>query len=134
MFIIYNIQLIFIILIILIIYIILQVRADLGIADHIWQDKRIAIAQTVDNLDDQFRPAMRAGWLKYFRNAYPEGAETAQIAVGGDTLVLDDWVNPSLLETGIPCDGAGDWHDLWNEYQPKHHFCFCHNGYNEENN
>ena len=28
-----------------------------------WQDKRTAIAQTVDALGDQFRPAMRAGWL-----------------------------------------------------------------------
>ncbi len=66
----------------LIIFIIFQVRADLGIADHVWQDKRAAIAHTV------VRPAMRAGWLKYIRNAYPEGAEKAQIAVGGDTMVI----------------------------------------------
>ena len=39
---------------------------------------------------DGFRPAMRAGWLKYIRNAYPEGAEKAQIAVGGDTMVIPD--------------------------------------------
>ena len=56
-----------IILIILIIPIILQVRLDLGIADHVWQDKRTAIAQSVDALSDQFKPAMRAGWMKYIR-------------------------------------------------------------------
>jgi hypothetical protein len=31
----------------------------------VWQDKRAAIAKTVDDLGDQFRPAMRAGWLAY---------------------------------------------------------------------
>ncbi len=41
----------------------LQVRQDLGLADHVWQDKRTLIAQSVDNLGDQFRTAMRAGWL-----------------------------------------------------------------------
>ena len=44
-----------------------QVRQDLGLADHVWQDKRTLIAQSVDNLGDQFRPAMRAGWLSYIR-------------------------------------------------------------------
>ena len=39
----------------LIIFIILQVRADLGIANHVWQDKRAAIAHTVDNMGD--------GWI-----------------------------------------------------------------------
>ncbi len=38
---------------------------DLALADHVWQDKRAAIAKTVDDLGDQFRPAMRAGWLSY---------------------------------------------------------------------
>ena len=37
-------------------------RVELGIADHIWLDKREAIAQTVDALGDEFTPAMRA-WL-----------------------------------------------------------------------
>ena len=49
-----------------------QVRQDLGLADHVWQEKRTIIAQSVDNLGDQFRPAMRAGWLSYIRRAYPE--------------------------------------------------------------
>ena len=49
-----------------------QVRQDLGLADHVWQDKRAAIAKTVDDLGDQSRPAMRAGWLSYIRQAYPD--------------------------------------------------------------
>ncbi len=32
----------------------LQVRQDLGLADHVWQDKRFLIAQSGDNLGDQF--------------------------------------------------------------------------------
>ena len=51
---------------------------ELGIADHIWQDKRAAIAQTVDELGDNFKPAMRAGWMAYIRKAHPDG----RIAVG----------------------------------------------------
>ena len=40
-------------------------RIDLGIAVHVWQDKRAGIAKTIDHdaLGDRFRPAMRAGWL-----------------------------------------------------------------------
>ena len=34
------------------------------------------IAKTVDDLGDQFRPAMRAGWLAYIRTAYPDDART----------------------------------------------------------
>ncbi len=45
-----------------------QVHQDLGLEDHVWQDKRAAIAKTVDDLGDQFRPAMRAGWLSYIRH------------------------------------------------------------------
>ncbi len=45
-----------------------QVHQDLGLADHVWQDKRAAIAKTVDDLGYQFRPAMRAGWLSYIRH------------------------------------------------------------------
>jgi hypothetical protein len=31
----------------------------------VWQDKMTLIAQSVDKLGDQFRPAMRDGWLSY---------------------------------------------------------------------
>ncbi len=54
-----------------------QVRQDLGIAYHVWQDKRAAIAKTVDDLGDQFRPAMCASWLAYIRTAYQDAAAPA---------------------------------------------------------
>ncbi len=52
-------------------------RQDLGIAYHVWQDKRAAIDKTVDDLGDQFRPAMRSGWLAYIQSAYPDDASPA---------------------------------------------------------
>ena len=62
---------------------------ELGIADHIWQDKRAAIAQTVDELGDNFKPAMRAGWMEYICKAYPDGSASGRIAVGQGQLVID---------------------------------------------
>jgi hypothetical protein len=68
-----------------------QLRQDLGPADHVWQDKRVAIAKTVDDLGYQFRPAMRAGWLSYIRQAYPDNtAPAAGPPVGQGMLVLPD--------------------------------------------
>ena len=71
-----------------------QVRQDLGLAEHVWQDKRTLIAQSVDNLGDQFRPAMRAGWLSYIRRVYREedGVAEVGLVVGEGALVVDDWV------------------------------------------
>ncbi len=68
----------------------IQVCVDLGLSDHVWQDKHTAIALTVDSMGDQFRPAMRAGWLSYIRNAYPDGVATAGPAVGQGTLIVED--------------------------------------------
>ena len=46
------------------------------------------IAQSVDNLGDQFRPAIRAGWLSYIRRVYPhDGAPDAGLVVGEGTFV-----------------------------------------------
>jgi hypothetical protein len=60
-----------------------QVRLDLGIADDVWQDKRAGIAPSVEALGDKFRPAMRAGWLKYIQTAYAAGnASTATSSIG----------------------------------------------------
>ena len=59
-----------------------------------WQDKRTLIAKSVDDLGDQFRPAMRTGWLSYIRRNYPEDAAAgAGHAEGDDMLVLPDWVH-----------------------------------------
>ena len=62
---------------------------ELGIADHIWQDKHAAIAQTVDELGDNFKPAVRARWMAYIRKAYPDGSASGRIAVGQGQLVID---------------------------------------------
>ncbi len=56
-----------------------------------WSDKRRAIAQNLDSLGDEFRPALRAGWLAYIRNVY--GAESAphvSVIDGEVTLVVAD--------------------------------------------
>ncbi len=70
----------------------IQVRIDLGLADHVWQNKRTAIAQEVDGLGAQFRPAMRDGWLKYIKETY--AAEQAEAAIGPSIgqgmMVVDD--------------------------------------------
>jgi hypothetical protein len=59
------IRVIYIICITLIVSLILIIRIiqDLGLADHVWQGKRTLIAQSVDNLGYQFRPAREnASW------------------------------------------------------------------------
>ena len=57
-----------------------------------WSDKRTSIARSVDNLGDQFRAAMRAGWLSYIRRVYREedGAADVGLVVGEGALVVDD--------------------------------------------
>ncbi len=61
-------------------------------ADHVWQNKHTAIAQEVDGLGAQFRPAMRDGWLKYIKDTY--AAEQAEAAIGPSIgqgkMVMDD--------------------------------------------
>ncbi len=54
------------------------------------------IAQSVDNLGGQFRPAMRAGWFSYIRRVYREedGAAYVGLVVGEGTLVI-----PTLYAT-----------------------------------
>ena len=79
-----------IICIILIISIMSQVRVELGIADHVWQEKRAAIAETVDALRDRFKPELRSGWLAYIRETYPDGPVAPGATVGEETLVLGD--------------------------------------------
>jgi hypothetical protein len=46
------------------------------------------IAQSVDNLGDQFRPAMRAGWLSYIRRAYPEDAANDSGPIVGEGIFV----------------------------------------------
>ncbi len=72
----------------------MQVRIDLGIADHFWQEKRAghstAIATTIDQSGDKFKPELRAGWLAYISKTYLDGPAAASDIVGEDAFVLDD--------------------------------------------
>jgi hypothetical protein len=76
--------------IILIVSIISQVRADLGIADNFWQEQRAVIASTIDALGDRFKPELRAGWLAYIRQNYPDGPVDAHAIIGDGTLEIDE--------------------------------------------
>ncbi len=91
------------------IFLYFQVSVYLGLADHVWPDKRKAITLSVDFIGDQFRPVMRAGWLSYIRNNYPEedGGVTAGPAVGEGTLVvgtMSEVVQLLLLPNQCRCD------------------------------
>ena len=57
--------------VIILMLIMFQDRSDLGLADHVLQDKHAAFAATVDNLGDGLRPAHRNGWLVYIKKVYP---------------------------------------------------------------
>jgi hypothetical protein len=59
-----------------------QVRVELGIAYHVWQEKDAANAATVDALGDEFKPELRAGWLAYIRKTYPDGPAAPAATVG----------------------------------------------------
>ena len=76
--------------IILIISIISQVRVDLGIPDHVWQEQRAVIASSIDGLGDRFKPELRAGWLAYIRLNYPDGPVEAPAIIGDGTLEIDE--------------------------------------------
>ena len=53
--------------------------------------KGLLLPKQLMPLGDQFRPAMRAGWLPYIRQAYPDNAAPAVgPPVGQGTLVLPD--------------------------------------------
>jgi hypothetical protein len=67
-----------------------QVRVKLAIADHVLQEKRAAIAETVDALSDRFKPELRTGSLAYIRKTYPDGPVAPDATVGEETLVLGD--------------------------------------------
>jgi hypothetical protein len=51
----------------------LQVSVDLGIPDHVWQEKRASISATINGLGDKFKPELHVAWLAYIRETYPDG-------------------------------------------------------------
>ncbi len=72
-----------------------MVSAELGLADFVWQNKRAAIAQEIDGLGAQFRPALHDGWLKYINATYAAQPEPEEAGAGppiaqGNVAVDDD--------------------------------------------
>jgi hypothetical protein len=69
----------------------IEVHIELGLADHIWQNKCNTIAQEVYGFGAQFRPAMHAGWLSYIKDTYAEeeNAMGPSVTVGQGTLVMN---------------------------------------------
>jgi hypothetical protein len=53
-------------------------------------DKRAAITTRVDNLGDQFYPAMRTGWLAYIKKTYSADAVQHGPVLGQRELVVGD--------------------------------------------
>ncbi len=62
----------------------------MGLPDHIWVAKRAAIAKRVDDLGDEFRPAMRKGWLAYIKKTNVADADLYDVAIGQGELVVPD--------------------------------------------
>ena len=64
----------------------------MGLADHVWQNKRAAIAQEVEGLGPQFRQAMHDGWLKYIKATCAAQSEEAAMgpSIGQGRVVVED--------------------------------------------
>ena len=66
----------------------------MGIPDHEWQERRKAIADTIDTLGEDYRKPLRDGWLKYIREFYSEGSAASPGALkcnlGATVLDEDD--------------------------------------------
>ena len=56
-------------------------------------DKHAAFTKKVDDLGDQFRPAVRAGWLAYITKTYLHGAVFEGPALGEGGSAMDDHDN-----------------------------------------
>ncbi len=55
--------------------------------------KRSVIPATIDGLGaKKFKPVLRAAWLAYIREAYPDGPVAAADIMGDGTLEIDEWV------------------------------------------
>ena len=67
-----------------------QLRIDLSIPVHIWANKRAAIAKQVDDMGDEFRPAMRKGWLAYITKTYAADPAVRTVSIGQGALVVAD--------------------------------------------
>ncbi len=66
----------------------------LGIPNHVWQEKRSVIAwmiaATIDGLGAKFKPGLRATWLAYICETYPDGPVGEADSIGEGLLEIDD--------------------------------------------
>ena len=62
----------------------------MGIPENVWQERRRFIADTIDNLGDQFRPVFKAAWLAYIQDVYPEEGGQVQEAPMSQSLLVPE--------------------------------------------
>ena len=68
-----------------------QTRIALGIPENVWLERRKVIADTIDNLGDQFRPLFKAAWLAYIQDVYPvEGGQVQEAPMSQSLVVAED--------------------------------------------
>ncbi len=67
-----------------------KVHVDLGIANHVWQEKQAAIAASINGLGDKFKLELRAAWLAYISKTYPDGQVAEPDIMGDGTLEIND--------------------------------------------
>ncbi len=58
-----------------------------------------AITKRVDDLGDQFRPAMRKGWLAYMKKIYAVDPGHYDVAIGQGDLVVPDDACTALMQS-----------------------------------
>ncbi len=59
-------------------------------ATVVWQEKSTAIAASIDGLSDKFKPELRATWLAYICETYPDGPVEVTDIMGTGMLEIDD--------------------------------------------
>ncbi len=67
-----------------------QVRKELGIPNHVWQEKSSIIAAIIYGLGAKLKPGLRAAWLAYIRETYPDGLVAEADSMGEGLLEIDD--------------------------------------------
>ncbi len=57
---------------------------------HVWQERRAANAASIDAMGYKFKPELRAAWLAYIHETYPDGQVAKPDIMGDGTLEIDD--------------------------------------------
>ncbi len=76
---------------------------DLGIADHVWQNKHDEISNTVEKFGTDDWTTLPKGLVTYFQKNYKEGAKKSGPAVvQEDSVVSADDADFCRLKAGTP--------------------------------